>query len=116
MSHALLLAAQTGELPSAASPLVVGVGVAYFAVVVAIAVWASRRTRTREDFYLAGKGIGLIALTLAAMASTFSGFTFIGGPGLLFATGLGAMFFVLPASVTNAFTVWVVAKRLRLLV
>jgi len=110
-----LRAAQTQELPSAASPLVIGVGLAYFAVVIAIAVWAGRRTRTRDDFFLAGKGIGLVALTLAAMASTFSGFTFIGGPGLLFSVGLGAMFFVLPASVTNGFTVWVVAKRLRLL-
>jgi len=111
----LLPTLQTQELPSAASPLVVGVGLAYFGVVVAIAVWAGRRTKTRDDFFLAGKGIGLVALTLAAMASTFSGFTFIGGPGLLFSVGLGAMFFVLPASVTNGFTVWVVAKRLRLL-
>jgi Na+/proline symporter len=94
---------------------VVGVGLAYFAVVIGIAIWAGRRTRTAEDFFLAGKGIGLIALTLAAMASTFSGFTFIGGPGLLYAVGLGAMFFVLPASVTNVFTVWTVAKRLRFL-
>jgi len=109
------LTAQSSELPSAASPVVITVGLIYFAVVIGIAVWAARGTHDVDDFFLAGKGIGLIALTFAAIASTFSGFTFIGGPGLLFDRGMGAVFFVLPATVTNAFTVWVVAKRLRLL-
>ena len=109
-------AAQVAELPTAADPLVIGVAIAYFVAVAGIAIWASRRTKTSEDFFLAGKSIGLVALTLAAMASTFSSFTFIGGPGLLYATGLGAMLFVLPASITNVLSAWVLAKRLRLLV
>ncbi len=111
-----LASAQSSALPTAASPLVLGVAAVYFVGVGAIAIWASRRTRTKEDFFLAGKSIGLIALTLAAMASTFSSFTFIGGPGLLYAQGMGAMLFVLPASITNVLAAWVLAKRLRLLV
>jgi Na+/proline symporter len=94
---------------------VVLIGVAYFVVVALIGVWATRRTRTAEDFYVAGHGIGLIALTLAAMSATLSGFAFIGGPGLVFTVGLGAMFIILPASITNALGAWVLAKRLRLL-
>lgn len=101
-------------IPDGARPTIVAVALVYLAVVGAIAVWAGRTTRTREDFFLAGKGIGLLALTFAALASTFSSFTFLGGPSLLYISGLGAMMFTLPATVTNALSAWVLAKRLRL--
>jgi SSS family transporter len=87
----------------------------YFAVVAAIGVWAMRRTRTANDFFLAGRSIGLVSLAIAAMAATLSGFAFIGGPGLVYALGLGAIFIVLPAGLTNTMTAWVLAKKLRLL-
>src|ERR1700704_2801284 len=102
-------------LPSAARPAVVAVGVVYFAVIVAISVWASRRTRTASDFFVAGKGIGLVALTVASVSVSVSGFAFIGGPGFIYAVGLGAMYIVLPAAVTNVMGAWVLAKRMRLL-
>ena len=102
-------------MPSAARPAVVVVGVLYFAVIVAISVWAARRTRTASDFFVAGKGIGLIALTVASVSVSVSGFAFIGGPGLIYAVGLGAMYIVLPAAVTNVMGAWVLAKRMRLL-
>jgi Na+/proline symporter len=91
------------------------VGVAYFAVIIGISIWASRRTKTASDFFVAGHGIGLIALTVASVSTSVSGFAFIGGPGLIYAVGLGAMFIVLPASVTNVMGAWVLAKRMRLL-
>jgi len=103
------------SLPSAAQPAVIAVGAVYFAIVIAISVWAARKTRTAADFFVAGKGIGLIALTVASVSVSVSGFAFIGGPGLIYAVGLGAMFIVLPASVTNVMGAWVLAKRLRLL-
>jgi Na+/proline symporter len=103
------------SLPRIAHPLVVAVGIAYFAVIIAISVWASRRTRTASDFFVAGHGIGLVALTVASVSTSVSGFAFIGGPGLIYAVGLGAMFIVLPASVTNVMGAWVLAKRMRLL-
>ncbi len=102
-------------LPSAARPAVVVVGVLYFAVIVAISVWAARRTRTASDFFVAGKGIGLVALTVASVSVSVSGFAFIGGPGFIYAVGLGAMYIVLPAAVTNVMGAWVLAKRMRLL-
>jgi len=71
-------------LPSAARPAVVAVGVIYFAVVAGISVWAARRTRTASDFFVGGKGIGLIALTVASVSVSVSGFAFIGGPGFIF--------------------------------
>jgi Na+/proline symporter len=106
---------QTGELPRLAQPTIVAVALVYFAVVGAIGVWATRRTKTATDFFVAGEGIGLLALTLAAMSATLSGFAFIGGPGLVYTAGLGAMFIMLPAAVTASMTSWALAKRMRLL-
>lgn len=103
------------SLPHVAQPVVIGVGLAYFAVIIVISVWAARRTRTASDFFVAGHGIGLIALTVASVSTAVSGFAFIGGPGLIYTVGLGAMYIVLPASVTNVMGAWVLAKRMRLL-
>jgi Na+/proline symporter len=102
-------------LPGAARPAVVAVGVLYFAVIIGISVWAARRTHTASDFFVGGKGIGLIALTVASVSVSVSGFAFIGGPGFIYAVGLGAMYIVLPAAVTNVMGAWVLAKRMRLL-
>ena len=102
-------------LPSATRPAVIAVGLLYFLVIIAISIWAARRTRTASDFFVAGKGIGLIALTVASVSVSVSGFAFIGGPGLIYAVGLGAMYIVLPAAVTNVMGAWVLAKRMRLL-
>ncbi len=109
-----LLALQS-SLPQLTEPTIVAVALVYFAVVAAIGAWASRRTRTVSDFFVAGKGVGLFALTLASMSATLSGFAFIGGPGLIYALGLGAMHIVLPAALTGAMGAWVLAKRMRLL-
>lgn len=103
------------SLPRLAQPTIAAVALTYFAIVAVIGAWAVRRTRTANDFFAAGDGIGLIALTLAAMSATVSGFAFIGGPGLVYMSGMGAVFLTLSSSVTAAMTSWVLAKRLRLL-
>ena len=108
-------AAQGGTLPPLAQPTIIGVALAYFVAVAGISVWAARRTRTARDFFVAGDGIGLWALALSAMSATLSGFAFIGGPGLVYATGVGAVFLILPAGITNSMGAWVLAKRMRLL-
>jgi Na+/proline symporter len=106
---------QAAELPSVSHPAIVAIAAGYFVIVTAIGAWATRRTRTARDFFVAGQGIGLLALTLSAMSATLSGFAFIGGPGLLYAVGLGAMFIMLPASITSSMGAWVLAKRMRIL-
>lgn len=113
MPLALLL--QAAEMPSAGKPAIIAVALAYFLIVGVIGVWATRRTRSAADFFVAGEGIGLLALALTAMSATLSGFAFIGGPGLVYTVGLGAMFLLLPASITNSMGAWVLAKRMRLL-
>src|SRR2546430_3917696 len=87
--------------PSAARPAVIGVGGIYFAVIVAISIWAARRTRTASDFFVAGKGIGLIALTVASVSVSVSGFAFIGGPGVIFVAGLRGMYILVSPPLTH---------------
>ena len=111
----MLALVQVAEFPPLTQPTIVGVALLYFGIVAAIGIWASRRTRTAADFFVAGEGIGLLTLTLAAMSATLSGFAFIGGPGLLYTVGLGAMFIGLSASITSTMGTWVLAKRMRLL-
>jgi Na+/proline symporter len=106
---------QTTALPPLAQPIITAVAVGYFAVVAAIGIWATRKTRTASDFFVAGQGIGLWTLAIASMAATLSGFAFIGGPGLVYSVGIGAVFIILPVSLTNAMGAWVLAKRMRLL-
>jgi Na+/proline symporter len=106
---------QTAALPPLTQPTIVAVAAVYFMVVAGIGTWAARRTHTAGDFFVAGQGIGLFALAIAAMSATLSGFAFIGGPGLIYAIGLGAIFLVLPAAITNSMGAWVLAKRMRLL-
>lgn len=96
------------------TPIVLG-ALLYFVAVTVIGIVATRRTRTASDFFLAGRTLGPLMLALSAMAATLSGFTFIGGPGLVYTIGLGAVFIVLPACLTNTMGAWVLAKRLRLL-
>jgi len=88
------------------------VGLAYFAICAAIAIWATRRTRTADDFFVAGRGVGLVPFAIAAMASTLSGFAFIGGTGLVYSIGMTAIFLILPAGVTNTLGAWVLGKRM----
>jgi len=49
------------------------------------------------------------------VTASVSGFAFIGGPALVYSVGLGALYIVLPASITNVMGAWVLAKRMRLL-
>ena len=106
---------QTAAIPTVRQPMIIGVGVAYFVAVALIGAWAARRTKTADDFFVAGRGIGLVPFALAAMAATLSGFAFIGGPGLVYAIGMTAVFIILPASVTNTMGALVLGKRMRLL-
>ena len=54
-------------------------------------------------------------MAVAAMSASVSGFSFIGGPGLVYSIGLGAVYIVLPLGLTGALGAWVLGKRLRLL-
>jgi len=102
-------------MPILAKPLILWTSLIYLAVVVAIGLWAARRTRNARDFFIAGQSIGLMVTGLATMSAAFSGFVFIGGPGLVYRMGVASLFVCIPVSFTSGLLCWTVAKRLRLL-
>ena len=103
------------SLPALTQPVIVAIALVYFVAVASIATWASRRLRSASDFFVAGAGVGLFTLAIAKTAATLSGFAFIGGPGLVYTIGVGAVFIILPGAITNALGAWVLAKKMRLL-
>jgi Na+/proline symporter len=102
-------------VPSSASPTVLATVLVYFAVVTAIGLWALRRICTPKDYFIAGQEVGLVVTALATMSAAFSGFVFVGGPGLTYRLGVGSLFICVSASFTAGLLCWTVAKRLRLL-
>ncbi len=102
-------------MPVLARPAIVWTALAYLALVVLIGLWAARRTRSAKDFFIAGQKIGLVITAFATMSAAFSGFVFIGGPGLTYRAGLASLFICIPVSFTAGLLCWVLAKRLRLL-
>ena len=83
--------------------------------VLAIGLWSGGRTRTAMDFFVAGRSVGLWVIAMATMTAAFSGFVFLGGPGLTYRIGVASLFIVVPVGFTSGLLCWVLAKRLRLL-
>lgn len=89
--------------------------VLYMLVVLGIGYWAAKRTKNTEDFYAAGKGLGIIALAMAAFSAAISGFVFVGGPGFFTKLGMGSLWLTLPTSASFAMAWIIMSKRMRVL-
>lgn len=60
----------------------------YFVVMLAIGFYAYRRTRSHEDYMLAGRGLRPWTAALSAGASDMSGWLMMGLPGAIYVSGL----------------------------
>ncbi len=96
-------------------PVIIATATVYLVAVVLVGIWSARRTRTAKDFWIAGQNIGLWTTGLATTSAAFSGFVFLGGPGLTYQLGAGSLFIVVAGGFTAGLMCWVLAKRLRLL-
>jgi solute:Na+ symporter, SSS family len=73
--------------------------------------------KTSSGYAIAGRSIPFFAFLMAATAASFSGWTFIGHPGLIWRDGLSyafASFYVLTIPITGAFFAkrnWLMGKR-----
>ena len=77
----------------------------------------ARQTRTASDYFIANRSIGLWVFVLAATATSFSGWTFIGHPGSIYSTGLPyafASFYAITIPLTGVIFLkrqWLLGKR-----
>lgn len=87
--------------------------VTYLVALLAIGVWAQRRTADTSDFHLAGRKMGPLVASLSASASSSSAWTLMGVSGAAWAWGLQAIWLV-PAVVSGFFINWVfIAPKLQ---
>lgn len=84
-------------------------------ITLAVGFAALRRTETAADFFVAGRRLGTFRAGLAVTASAFSGFVFLGGPGLTTRIGFGSLFIIVPAGFTAALLCRAVGRRLALI-
>lgn len=85
----------------------------YLAALIGFGIMAYRRTKTFDDYYLAGRDLNPNVAALSAEASSESGWLLLGLPGQAFSQGIGA-FWVALGCVCGTFFNWTaVATRLR---
>ena len=102
-------------MPIVDSPIIAFCVLAYLAMCLGIGVWAMRKTKTAADFFVAGRQLGLVVTVIAGVSSIMSGFGFVGGPGLVFESGVSSLHMCLVGGFSGAFAWLIVGKRMRLL-
>ncbi|MFO7649563.1 sodium/proline symporter PutP [Halomonas campaniensis] len=86
----------------------------YFALMIAIGVYAMRKsTSSSEDYMLGGRALSPQVAALSAGASDMSGWLLLGLPGALFVSGLGSAWIGIGLLVGAFFNWTLVAPRLR---
>lgn len=96
------------------SEIILGFVAAYLVFCVAVGLWAMRRTHSASDFFVAGRSLGPFVVAMAIFSSTMSGFGFVGGPGLVYATGVSSLWMVAVSAIGYGVGFWLVAKRIRM--
>lgn len=86
----------------------------YFAAMVGIGVWASTRTKNKDDYMIGGRDLPAPVAALSAGASDMSGWLLMGLPGALYLGGMVQAWIAIGLTL-GAWVNWkVVAPRLRL--
>jgi sodium/proline symporter len=84
----------------------------YNVAIVAIGLWAARRTHDTSDFFLGGRRLGSWVAAISASASSSSAWTLLGVSGAAYAWGVAALW-LFPATVSGFVINWLwVAPRL----
>ena len=75
-------------MDSAISNIDLTIVLSYFAIVLLIGFWVSRKTETGEDLFLGGRSFGWGIIGLSLFASNISSTTMIGLTGAAYTTGI----------------------------
>jgi len=88
--------------------------VAYMVMCIGVGLWAMRRTKSAQDFFMAGRHLGILVAGVAVFSSTMSGWGFVGGPGLVYKMGTSSFWMVISTSIGLCITFFLLGKRLRM--
>lgn len=92
---------------------ILAVFIAYMGLVVAVGLWAARRSDTVAGFFLADRSLGAWVVGVSAAASSESGWLALGCVGMGFAEGVSALWIAVGCLGGFCFNWFVVAERLR---
>ena len=85
----------------------------YFAAMIAIGFWASRKNNNLDDYVLGGRGLTPGVAALSAGASDMSAWLLMGIPGIMYMVGLSEAWIIIGLTI-GAWLNWkLVAPRLR---
>ena len=87
----------------------------YMVLMVLVGIWATRRTKSAHDFFMAGRNLGVMVTAFAVFSSTLSGFGFVGGPGLVYKMGMSSVWMFICIFMGFNLSFFLLGKRLRLL-
>ena len=87
----------------------------YMILCIGVGLWAMRRTHSAGDFFVAGRGLGPLVVSLAVFSSTLSGFGFVGGPGLVYAGGLSSLWMAVVSALGFGLGFYLISKRIRMI-
>ncbi len=96
------------------SQIVLAFIVGYMLLCIVVGLWAMRRTRSADDFFMAGRHLGFIVASVAIFSSTMSGWGFVGGPGLVYTIGAGTFWMIVSTPLGYCVMFYLLGKRLRL--
>lgn len=87
--------------------------ISYKLVLIGIGLWASRRIKSEDDFFVGGRGVGGFVSGLSYAASTSSAWVLLGFSGFVYAVGVEALW-MLPGIWGGYAVIWLwIGKRLR---
>jgi SSS family solute:Na+ symporter len=90
---------------------------AYWTYCIAMGIKGARMAKSASDYFIAGRSIPIWVFVLAATATSFSGWTFMGHPGLLYRDGFQyayASFYAITIPFTGVMFLkrqWILGKR-----
>ena len=94
------------------STIVLSAVVGYQCLLLAVGLWASRRTRSSSDFFLGGRQVGPWVTAISYSASASSAWTLLGVSGAAFAIGPSVIWVALGSLSGMVVAWWWIAPRL----
>jgi sodium/proline symporter len=86
--------------------------VIYKTILIGIGFWASRRTRSEEDFFLGGRGLGPVVAAISYSSSASSAWTLLGLSGAAYVLGVSVVW-IAGGSIIGMLVAWFwIAQRL----
>lgn len=95
------------------SVFTIGFCIVFILVSIGIGLYASKKSKTAEQYFGGTKSFGPFTIALASSATIMSAFGFIGGPGLVYQLGFSSIWITIACGGGFSYAYWIIGKRMR---